>query len=86
MNETTALSRSQTVTAFFRTKPEADRAIDDLVGAGFSRNEISLVPGATTSTSKSYEEMGFWKSLKELFLPEEDLRCMPKGFAGAAIW
>jgi uncharacterized protein (TIGR02271 family) len=67
---------TQTVSAFFDSRTDAEEAIDDLVAAGFSRQSIRLVPGAeggtTTTTSYESEHRGFWDSLADLFLPDED--------------
>jgi len=79
MSDTDSFSRTQVVTAFFRSKEDADRAVEDLVQAGFDRDQISVVAGGETSPKRSYEEMGFWESLKELFLPDEDRYAYAEG-------
>jgi uncharacterized protein (TIGR02271 family) len=77
---------TRTVTAFFERRSDAEEAIDDLVAAGFSRQSIRLVPGAeggttTTTATTSYESehRGFWDSLADLFLPDEDRTTYAEG-------
>jgi len=62
---------TRTVTAFFDTKQAASDAVEALVKAGFPRTTVKLVPGSQTSSHPD-EEKGFWESLKDFFLPEED--------------
>ena len=75
---------TRTITAFFDNRTDAEEAIDDLVAAGFSRESIRLVPGAegsTTSSTTTYESehKGFWDSLADLFLPDEDRTTYAEG-------
>lgn len=79
MNDVDTLARSQVVTAFFRKREDADRAVNDLAKAGLDRSQISIVSGGATSRAKSYEEMGFWESLKALFLPDDDRHVYAEG-------
>ncbi|HEX8417683.1 MAG TPA: YsnF/AvaK domain-containing protein [Methylobacterium sp.] len=78
---------SQTVTALFDRRPEAEAAIETLVSAGIPRNTIRLLPGTETAnrTSGSYDhrrdEGGFWSSLKDLFLPDEDRYAYSEGLS-----
>jgi len=70
----------QVITAFFDSRSEATKAIDELVKAGIPRAGIRLMPeneGSTSATpTTSYDttkdEKGFWASLEEFFFPEED--------------
>ncbi len=75
---------TRTITAFFDNRTDAEEAIDDLVAAGFSRESIRLVPGAESSTTSSTstsesEHKGFWDSLADLFLPDEDRSTYAEG-------
>ena len=72
---------SRTVTALFHNREDATRAIDELVRAGISRADIRLTPEkdvspASEPTTSSYDtardEKGFWASLADLFMPDED--------------
>ena len=63
---------SRTLTAFFDTREAADRAISDLERTGIPRQHISRIDGGTSSTGVSQGGTGFWDSLKDLFMPEED--------------
>jgi uncharacterized protein (TIGR02271 family) len=71
----------QVITAFFDSRADANRAMDELVKAGIPRASIRLMPETETSSTSmmapsSYDpdndEKGFWASLGELFLPDED--------------
>jgi len=79
-------STQRTITAFFDSRDDAEDAIDRLVGIGISRDSIRFMPGnerdsdtatATSSTSGSGE--GFWDSLRDLFLPDEDRSTYAEG-------
>jgi len=77
--ESTAGS-GRTVTAFFDNRTDADEAVERLVAAGVSRNDIQLVAGqqsgtqsgSQSSTYSSSHEGGFLDALKDLFMPDED--------------
>jgi hypothetical protein len=66
----------RTITAFFESRQDATEAIERLVRAGIERTSISLVEGGTRGqgacTSSTDEGLGFWESLKDMFLPDED--------------
>ena len=69
----------QTLTAFFDSRSDATQAIEKLVQAGIARTAIRLLPeqeGPSTTTRSSYDynsdDKGFWASLGDLFIPEED--------------
>jgi uncharacterized protein (TIGR02271 family) len=83
MNTQTSTA-SRSVVAFFDKREEADRAIQRLVTAGIPRSEINIVEGArggaaSSSTMSSQDDKGFWESLKDLFLPEEDRHAYAEG-------
>jgi uncharacterized protein (TIGR02271 family) len=64
---------SGTVTAFFDTRDAANRAVDGLVAAGISRDNVSVASETGgPETAKAEYDKGFWQSLKDLFMPEED--------------
>ncbi len=62
---------SRSVTAFFDTKDDADTARRDLIQAGIPVDDIHVAGGEPAAASPPHPH-GFWESLKELFLPEED--------------
>lgn len=79
---------TQTVTALFDSRGEAETAIEKLVQAGIARDTIRLVPGAeatSRTTSGSYDHTkdsgGFWNSLKDFLLPEEDRYTYSEGLS-----
>ena len=79
---------NQTITAMFSTRAEADRAADAL------RSDLNLSPAAVNvlagdssqaasaaTSSQSYEDRGFWSSLKNLFVPDEDRYAYAEGLS-----
>ena len=64
----------RTITAFFDTRAAADKAVTDLTAAGIPKQHITVTgSGASTTTTTSAEgDKGFWDSLKDMFLPDED--------------
>src|SRR5687768_2215880 len=74
------MTAQQTVTALFDDRADARRAIDELVSAGISRTSITLMPeddsASSPVTGSSYDtdrdEKGFFASLADFFLPDED--------------
>ena len=73
---------SRTITALFETHEAAQKAVVALEQAGIPSRHISLVAGSeTTSTGTGTTEVdtGFWASLKDMFLPEEDRYAYAEG-------
>jgi uncharacterized protein (TIGR02271 family) len=86
MSNDTTTGTTRTITAFFDNRTDANEAVDRLVSAGVQRNAISIVEGGarqdqTTSYSQSSrdEGLGFWETLKDLFLPDEDRSTYAEG-------
>jgi stress response protein YsnF len=76
----TVPSHSNTITAFFDARSEADRAIEKLAEAGIPRSAIQLIAadsGKTTSTT--HESKGFWAALGEFFLADDDRNTYAEG-------
>ena len=75
---TTSTQAKQTITALFDSRSEAKTAVDELVAAGIPRNSIRITPETDTvaTSGKSYDttrdEKGFWASLGDLFVPDDD--------------
>jgi uncharacterized protein (TIGR02271 family) len=79
---------TRVLTAMFDSREDANEAIERLVKLGIPRNNCRLVEGETTSQSSSTssdssyaqggrasapgETKGFWDSLADLFMPDED--------------
>src|SRR4051812_1819848 len=76
MSMTTQSQPSRTVTALFDKRDTASEAVEELVKAGFPRATVRLIAGSRQPSSsderKPHAEKGFWESLKEFFLPDED--------------
>lgn len=74
--DTNTTVHSRVINAFFDTQAAATKAVDDLIAAGIPNQHITQTGGQSTATSTAavdtYEDKGFWESLKDLFIPEED--------------
>lgn len=73
-SHSSTINNSNTITAFFDSRADADHAIERLVSAGIPRSAIQLVLGdaeGAASTLKT-EETGFWAALENFFFPNED--------------
>ncbi len=60
------------LTAFFDSRGAADKAVRDLTAAGIPKEHVSVVGSGSTTTQTTGGDKGFWDSLKDLFLPDED--------------
>lgn len=74
---TGSASTRKMVTAFFDSRSDAEQAIERLVDAGVSRDSIRFMPGderdpPDNARDVRSEPLGFWESLGEWFLPDED--------------
>jgi uncharacterized protein (TIGR02271 family) len=67
-----AAMTTRTITAFFDDREDASDAVQRLQTAGIPRTDINMVEGSRSASSPTQESAGFWESLKELFLPDED--------------
>jgi uncharacterized protein (TIGR02271 family) len=72
-------STRRMVTAFFDSRSDAEQAIERLSEAGVSRDSIRFMPGDErdpidndAGTASRRESGGFWDSLGDWFLPDED--------------
>jgi len=81
---------TQTITAMYDDQAQAQAAQAKLVAAGFPQSSIRLTAGASTTTTEvqrtgSYDhtrdEGGFWASLKDAFMPEEDRYAYSEGLS-----
>jgi len=65
------------ITAFFDREADARTAVDKLLAIGMPESSIHFVHGRgetmqATAGGRMEDEKGFWESLKDMFLPEED--------------
>ncbi|WP_244937395.1 general stress protein, partial [Methylobacterium crusticola] len=79
---------TQTITALFDNQAEAQAAMSKLIAAGIPQSGIKIVPGAATTATRSTgsydhvrDEGGFWSSLKDFFMPEEDRYAYSEGLS-----
>lgn len=81
-NQSAATANTNTITAFFDSRTDADQAVERLVDAGISRSSVKLIEGGsdkTTSQSTASESTGFWASLENFFFPDEDRHTYAEG-------
>lgn len=79
----------QTLVALFDNRADAEAAMQKLVQAGIERSGLSVMSGKgsqyASSSSSSYDytrdEGGFWSSLKDLFVPDEDRYAYAEGLS-----
>lgn len=86
----------QTIVAYFETRADAENARDALTDAGIASAAIRLLPeeGSATSYTRSstdtaydYREDkgGFWASLGNLFIPDDDRYAYAEGMSRGGI-
>ncbi len=66
---------SLSVTALFDSRDHAEAARQDLVAAGIHAEAIALIADGTAAPAADIDDpsvIGFWQTLKDLFMPEED--------------
>jgi len=77
MNSMSSVPSSRRVlTALFDTREDAREAVDAVVAAGVASSDIKVVEGGSSYQASAdvrpYQEEGFWQSLMNLFMPEDD--------------
>ena len=77
------------VSAMFDSGDHAERARQDLIAAGIADSAI-VIAGADTArplgdTSEAEHQEGFWETLKELFMPDEDRYSFAEGIRRGAV-
>jgi uncharacterized protein (TIGR02271 family) len=65
---------TRTITAYFDSTADAQLASDRLIASGVSSSAITLHDSSTAEATAGAEaeEKGFWASLGDLFMPDED--------------
>ena len=75
---------ARSVTAFFDTQEAADHARDDLVSAGVPPTAVR-VAGGQAVTAEAPHPHGFWESLKDFFVPDEDRHMYAEGLRRGGV-
>ncbi len=76
----TGTSGTRTVTAFFDTSGHANTARADLLAAGIPEGDITVVGSdAPQFTVAPDHHKGFWESLGDFFMPDDDRRAYAEG-------
>lgn len=82
MSDTTSTGAAgaRTVTAFFDTSEHAGTARTDLIAAGIPDSAITMVgSNAEHFTVAPDQHKGFWESLGDFFMPDDDRRAYAEG-------
>jgi uncharacterized protein (TIGR02271 family) len=71
----------RTITAMYDTRGAAESARDELIGLGVDRSDISIRSGNgdAEAAPDATEGRGFWASLTDLFMPDEDVETYTEG-------
>lgn len=74
---------SRTITAMFDSRSEAEQARGRLSSSGIEAERVRIIDQGSTGSSGSSDgspgEEGFWASLKDLFMPDEDRHAYGEG-------
>ncbi|MDB5622604.1 MAG: hypothetical protein JWR39_1167 [Devosia sp.] len=84
MSQISATGADRTLSAFFDSRSEADRAVERLIDAGIMRDNVRLLPGNESDTPVSNREdthRGFFASLADFFMPDEDRYTYAEGLS-----
>jgi uncharacterized protein (TIGR02271 family) len=80
---------NRTITAYYDSRADAERAADRLAEAGVQRTDIdihSTDASSGTATASKGEEKGFWETLGDFFMPDEDRYAYSEGIRrGGAV-
>jgi len=91
LSTSTGNYRARTITAFFDSRADADEAVSRLRALGISEDAIRLVPGyerdTDTATDSLYDRPGegFWDSLRDFFLPDDDRDTYAEGLRRGGV-
>lgn len=81
-DSTTGTTGQTSVSALFDTQNDAQRAVDRLLAAGVDMSRIRMDAGGTdTTTPQADQGKGFWDSLGDLFMPDEDRYSYAEGLS-----
>lgn len=81
-DSTTGTTGQTSVSALFDNQDDAQRAVDRLLEAGVDMSRIRMDAGGTdTTTARPEQSKGFWDSLGDLFMPEEDRYSYAEGLS-----
>lgn len=69
----------QTLVAYFDDTPDAQRAADALASAGLSGDAVRIHTHTEGTTTHEEERKGFWDSITDFFMPNEDRSAYDEG-------
>jgi uncharacterized protein (TIGR02271 family) len=88
------MTQQQTLTAFFDSNSDATEAVNALVEAGIPRTSIRVTPkegstsyqrNETSSYDYNKDEGGFFSSLADMFMPDEDRYAYAEGMSRGGV-
>ena len=88
MDSATGAGTRQTVTAFFETQGEADRAKADLLAAGFAESDIHVLAGeAAQRKAEPHRDVGLFRALLDIFvfMPADDKATYQEGLSRGGV-
>ncbi len=88
MDSATEAQSRQTVTAFFESQADADRAKADLLAAGFAGSDIHVLAGeAAQQRTAPHRDVGLFRSLLDIFvfMPEDDKATYQEGLSRGGV-
>lgn len=72
---------TRTITAYFDSRTEAQTAADRLTAESLALGNVDIHDSSSaTATSTGQDDKGFWASLGDLFVPDEDRHTYEEGF------
>ena len=78
-DQSAATANTNTITAFFDSRSDADHAVERLVDAGISGSSVKVIEGGSDKQSTASESTGFWASLENFFFPDDDRHTYAEG-------
>lgn len=69
---------TRTITALFETRADAESARTELCNASIDKTDIRIID-QSNSAAASQESLGFWASIKNAMLPDDDRRAYEEG-------
>jgi len=70
---------SRTITAMFDTRADAEAAKARLSASNFGATHVDIVDQSSTGATGTATEGGFWHSLKEMFVADDDRHAYGEG-------
>jgi uncharacterized protein (TIGR02271 family) len=70
---------TRTITSLYDSRAEAEQARDQLAASGVPASDITITGGAEGGQASGDEHKGFFASLKDMFMPDDDRHAYHEG-------